>query len=206
MRPLTDALPKPLLMAGRRRLIEHLILRLVSAGFVDIVINHAHLGHRFLELLGDGQRYGACLHYSPEETALETAGGIVQALPLLAEEFLVVNGDIWTDFPFAHLDGRPHTPAHLVLVPNPPHHPAGDFTLTEGRVDARPGLTFAGIGRYAKSLFEGLEPGRRPLAPLLRAAMDRGEVSGELYLGGWVDVGTPERLRNLDAELLKETP
>ncbi len=206
MRPLTDTTPKPLLAVGGRPLIAWHLRALAAAGFEEVVINHAWLGERIVAALGDGERFGLRIRYSPEPPgALETAGGIVNALPLLGEApFLVVNGDIWTDFPFSRLTGELHGHlAHLVLVDNPPQHPEGDFHLANGQVQAEgtPRLTFSGIGVYDPALFADLPPGRRPLAPVLRAAMAAGRVAGEHYTGRWVDVGTPERLAQLDAQL-----
>ncbi|CAL1240590.1 N-acetylmuramate alpha-1-phosphate uridylyltransferase MurU [Candidatus Methylocalor cossyra] len=201
LRPLTDHTPKPLLPAGGRPLIEHLLVALATAGFRDIVINTAHLGYQIEERLGAGERFGVRIRYSREGTALETGGGIHRALPLLGEEpFLVINGDIATDFPFNRLPASPDGLAHLVLVPNPPHHPGGDFALAGGRVlTSGPSRhTFSGIGVYRPELFRGLEDGRFALAPLLRAAMAAGKVSGELYEGFWMDIGTPERLAALE--------
>lgn len=208
MRPLTDETPKPLLVAGGKPLIVWHIEALVRAGMRDLVVNHAHLGHRLVEALGDGSRFGARIAWSPEGEALDTAGGIANALPLLGElPFLVVNGDVACDYDFARLtpraaalraDGRR---AHLVLVPNPPHHPRGDFALHDGKVSTggETKLTFSGIGIYDPSLFTGIARGTKaPLAPLLRAAMGEGAVSGELHTGRWMDVGTPERLAELD--------
>jgi len=186
-------------------LIEHLIEALAAAGFRELVINHAHLGAQIEGALGDGARYGVRIAWSREpEGALETGGGIFQALPLLdSEYFLVVNGDIWTDYPFVRLAHHPQALAHLVLVDNPAHHPEGDFGFTDGRVQVAGGLrlTFSGIGVYHRDLFRGCQPGRFPLAPLLRAAMERGDVSGEYYTGRWHDIGTRERLAELDREL-----
>jgi MurNAc alpha-1-phosphate uridylyltransferase len=205
MRPLTDATPKPLLAAGGKPLIAHLIGRLVLAGYRGIVINHSHLGEQIEDVLGDGHRYGARIVYSREpEERLETGGGIFRALPLIeSDPFLVVNGDVWTDFPFERLPRTLAGLAHLVLVNNPTHHPAGDFVLAGERVamEGGPRLTFSGIGLYARALFADCRPGRFPLAPILRAAMARGLVSGEHYRGRWLDVGTPERLASLDREL-----
>ncbi|MEZ5446800.1 MAG: nucleotidyltransferase family protein [Gammaproteobacteria bacterium] len=198
MRPLTDATPKPLLEVGGRALIEYHVEALVAAGFRELVINHARLGHLIEARIGDGRRYGAAIRYSPEgETPLETGGGINKALNLLGTgAFVVVNADIWTDFDFATLRGRRPDAAHLVLVPNPPHHPAGDFGLLDGRVrnDLPVRYTYAGIGVYHSDLFKDSTPGAFPLAPLIRAAAGRGEVTGELYSGTWIDVGTPQRL------------
>lgn len=206
MRPLTDTIPKPLLPLAGRPLIEYHLRALAAAGVREVVINHAHLGHRLEDALGDGSRWGLAIAWSPEGEALETGGGIFRALPLLGEApFIVVNGDVWTDFDFSGLPAEPAGLAHLVLVDNPAHHPAGDFTLTDGRVreGGGPQLTFSGIGVYQPALFAGCAPGRFPLGPLLRAAMARDEVSGEHYRGRWVDVGTPERLAALEAELLR---
>lgn len=205
MRPLTDATPKPLLPVGGKPLIAHLIGRLVQAGYGGIVINHSHLGQQIEDALQDGRRYGARIVYSREpQERLETGGGIFRALPMIeTDPFLVVNGDIWTDFPFERLPRVLSGLAHLVLVDNPAHHPAGDFVLAHGRVatEGAPRLTFSGIGVYARALFADCRPGRFPLAPILRTAMARGLVSGEHYRGRWLDVGTPERLTDLDRHL-----
>ena len=202
MRPLTDAIPKPLLRAGGRALIEYHLDNLVRAGITDIVINHAHLGAQIEIALGDGARYGAHIWYSPEpDGALETGGGIHQALPLLGDgPFLVVNGDIWTDFDYATLPHDFTGLAYLVLIDNPDHHAQGDFRLHDGCVTEGEGprLTFSGIGLYRAALFAGCVPGKFPLAPLLRAAMARGEVHGTHYRGRWWDIGTPQRLAALD--------
>lgn len=201
MRPLTDHTPKPLLPAGGRPLIEHTLAALVRAGYTEIIVNTAHLGEQIQRHLGDGENFGARISYSPEGEALETGGGIRQALPLLgAGPFLVVNGDIATDFPFGRLRERPEGLAHLVLVPNPPHHAAGDFGLAGEQVlaTAAERYTFSGIGVYRPELFAERPPGRFPLAPLLRAAMAEGRVSGELYRGLWMDIGTVERLAAYD--------
>ena len=206
MRPLTDTTPKPLLPLAGRPLIEYHLRALAAAGVREVVVNHAHLGHRLEDALGDGSRWGLTIAWSPEGEALETGGGIHRALPLLGEApFIVVNGDIWTDYDFSGLPAEPAGLAHLVLVDNPAHHPAGDFVLDRGRVREGDGprLTFSGIGVYRPALFAGCAPGRFPLGPLLRAAMARDEVSGEHHRGRWVDVGTPERLAALEAELLR---
>lgn len=205
MRPLTDHTPKPLLKAGGRCLIGYHLNALARAGFTDIVVNHAHLGGQIEQMLGDGSGYQVRIAYSPEgDKALETGGGIFRALPLLGDgPFLVVNGDVWTDYPFAQLPREPQGLAHLVLVENPSHHPQGDFALTGSRVvgsgPAR--LTFSGIGVYRPELFAGCKPGAFPLAPLLRRAMEAGQVTGEHYRGRWLDIGTPQRLEELDREL-----
>lgn len=210
MRPLTDRLPKPMLPVGGKPLIVWHLERLAAAGIRDIVINHAWLGHEIERALGDGAAHGVRIRYSAEAAALETAGGIAQALPLLGDDpFLVINGDIWCDWnPAAAQDAaRLVTPggAWLLLVDNPAHHPAGDFVLTaDGRVLARgePRLTFAGVGVYHPSLFADVPRGEAaPLAPLLRQAMDQDQVSGARHGGRWTDVGTPQRLADLDAEL-----
>lgn len=201
MRPLTDHTPKPLLIAGGAPLIVHHLRNLVAAGICDIVINHGHLGEQIVAALGDGSRYGARISYSPEAPVLETGGGIFRALPLLGSDpFVVVNGDVWTDFPLQRLLNVPVQVAHLVLVNNPEHHPRGDFALigNEVRESGESRLTFAGIGVYRAELFEGCQPGAFPLAPLLRAAMARNSVTGEHYQGAWFDIGTPQRLSTLD--------
>lgn len=205
MRPLTDHTPKPLLRVAGRTLIEYHMAALAAAGFDEIVINHAHLGTQIERALGDGSRYGVRISYSAEGEALETGGGILRALPLLGPSpFLVVNGDVWTDFPYERLRREPAGLAHLVLVDNPPHHPQGDFALVDGLVQPQGErlLTFSGLGIYRPQLFAGCEPGRFPLAPLLRRAMAGGEVSGEYYKGRWLDVGTPQRLAELEQMLL----
>lgn len=198
MRPLTDATPKPLLRIGGQTLIERHIHALSRAGVTELVVNHAHLGEQIEKALGDGGAYGVRIVYSPEpEGALETGGGIFNALPLLGEDpFLVVNADIWTDFSFEHLLTGPAGLAHLVMVDNPPHHPEGDFSLSEGLLSQRGPrmLTFSGIGVYRPELFRDCRPGAFPLAPLLREAMDAVKVGGEHFTGNWFDIGTPERL------------
>ena len=206
MRPLTDRVPKPLLAVGGKPLIQYHIERLAAAGVRAIVINHAHLGEQIEAALGDGAQLGVTLHYSPEGEgrALETGGGIFKALPLLGPDpFLVVNADIWTDCPFADLDLPDGYLAHLVLVANPPQHPAGDFALDGDRVrrDGEPRYTFSGIGLYRPELFAGCAPGAFPLAPLLRRAMDQGQAGGRLYRGDWFDIGTPQRLDELNRRL-----
>ncbi len=214
MRPLTDRTPKPLLEAGGKPLIVWHIERLARAGITDLVINHAHLGMQIETALGDGGRYGVRIAYSDEGTALETAGGIAYALPLLGDEpFAVINSDIFCDYDFARLVERAaelqssSDVAHLVLVDNPPHHQKGDFALSENRVCALfpftypppVFLTFSGIGVYKPSLFSRIARGSAaPLAPLLRAQINIGRVSGEHHRGIWMDVGTPERLAELD--------
>lgn len=215
MRPLTDDCPKPLLEAGGRSLIEWHLLRLEAAGIREVVINHAWLGQRIEAALGNGSRYGLSIRYSPETHALETAGGIAQALPLLGDApFLVVNGDIWTDFDLgrawtlaARLDALDWH-ACCVLVDNPAHNPEGDFGLGCGRLVAEtsdaaaPRLTFAGIGIYRPELFESVTAGDTArLAPLLRTASHAGRAGAERHGGHWTDVGTPQRLAELNLRL-----
>lgn len=204
MRPLTDQTPKPLLSVGGRPLIVHLIEALVRAKFTELVINHSYRGAELERAVGTGSNYGARIRYSAEpEGALETGGGIYQALPMLGDTFLVVNGDVWTDYPFARLHRAPSGLAHLVMVDNPVHRPQGDFALVGGMIceHGEPRLTFAGIGVYRAGLFAGCAPGRFPLVRLLRRGIHEGQISGEHYRGQWIDVGTPERLRALDALL-----
>lgn len=210
MRPLTDTCPKPLLQAGGKPLIAWHLEALAAAGFREVVINHAHLGALLERALGDGARWGLRIAWSPENPALETAGGIAHALPLLGSEpFLVINGDVFCDFPLARAltiaaqMQAARLLAWCVLVPNPPHHPDGDFALTDGLLDAgRRSLTFSGIGVYRPELFAGLDPDAPArLAPLLREAAARGRVGAELHDGRWIDVGTPERLAAVDAQL-----
>ena len=212
MRPLTDHTPKPLLAVGGKPLVVWHIERLRTAGLHELVINHAHLGHRLEEALGDGAALGVRIAWSPETRALETAGGIRHALPLLGDApFVVVNGDVFCDTDFAALRSaaeglRADGPlAHLLLVDNPAHHPDGDFHLAaDGLIhtDGQPRLTFSGLGAYHPALFNGL-PDDTPakLAPLLRAAMSAGTVTGRHHRGRWIDVGTPQRLAELDGEL-----
>lgn len=208
MRPLTDHRPKPLLQAGGKSLIRYQIERLAAAGIRDLVINHAHLGEQIEAALGDGSHLGVRIRYSPEDPALETGGGIFKALPLLGPDpFLVVNGDVWTDCPLTGLALKGDDLAHLVLVDNPAHNPQGDFALIDGhvRAEGEPRYTFSGIGLYHPSLFDDCTPGAFPLAPLLRRAMRSGHVGGRHFAGRWQDIGTPERLAELD-QLLRTRP
>lgn len=202
LRPLTLHTPKPLVPAGGVPLIEYHIRALAAAGFRELVINHAWLGQQIEDHLGDGERFGVRIAYSAEGEPLETGGGIHRALPLLgAAPFLLVNGDIWTDYDFAGLRRAPQGLAHLVLVDNPAHHPEGDFRLQDGRVAARgaqPGLTYSGIAVLDPALFAGCRAGAFKLAPLLLDAMRLGQVSGEHFRGCWVDVGTHERLAEVE--------
>jgi MurNAc alpha-1-phosphate uridylyltransferase len=217
MRPLTDHTPKPLLQAGGKSLIVWHIERLVNAGINDLVINHAHLGTQIELVLGSGSQFGAHIQYSAEGTALETAGGIVYALHLLGNEpFAVINGDIYCDYDFSLLPAlaaqlnSSNDNAHLVMVDNPAQHPKGDFVLYRTRVvpesqipnPESSHLTFSGIGLYQPSLFANILRGSKaPLAPLLREQITAGKVSGEHHQGVWVDVGTPQRLEQLDQQL-----
>ena len=209
-RPLTDHTPKPLLEIGGIPLIVWHIERLAHDGFQDIVINIAHLGYQIPEALGDGSEWGVKISYSDEqeEGALESAGGIIKALPLLGDEtFLVVNGDIWCEYDFEKDKILPHSIlAHLILVPNPDHNPKGDFSL-QGTVVHDGGVkkyTFSGIGYYSPKLFDSLTYGKRALAPILIEAMREGRVTGELFEGEWRDIGTPERLSELNIHLFSE--
>ena len=206
MRPLTDHIPKPLLNAGGKPLIHHHLEALSQAGFQQVVVNHSYLGRMIEASLGDGNRWGLSIRYSPEPgAALETGGGIHNALPMLGEKpFLVVNADIWTDFDYAGIDIPCSSLAHLVLVDNPPHHPEGDFSLAGERVceSGEIRLTFSGIGIYRRELFAGCSRGPFALGPLLKSAMVKGDVSGEYFYGIWVDAGTPERLKALDEVLV----
>lgn len=221
MRPLTDALPKPLLCVGNKPLIEYHLDNLARAGFVDIVINHAHLGQMIETALGNGERYGINICYSHESIALETAGGIVKALPLLKSKvgnepgeqpFLIINADIYCEIDFSTLlpilqqmkASLDRDSAHLVLVSNPEHHPDGDFVLDFGRLalTGKEKLTFSGIGVYKPAFFRGVESGLvAKLAPMLCQEIAAGKVGGEHYKGVWADVGTPECLRILDVQL-----
>jgi len=207
MRPLTDREPKPLLRVGGKRLIEYHLERLAAGGFREVVVNTAWLGELIEKTLGDGARYGLKIAYSHERPeALETGGGIFNALPLLgAAPFLLVNGDVWTDIDFGALRRDPPAGslAHLVLVPNPPQHARGDFLLEQGLIAEGEGIrhTYSGVGIYGAEFFAGCEPGKYPLLPLLRRAIAQRALSGELHAGRWFDVGTVERLAVLDAEL-----
>ena len=204
LRPLTLHTPKPLIRAGGVPLIEYHLRALAAAGFTEIVINHAWLGQQIEDHLGDGSRFGVTIQYSAEGEPLETGGGIFKALPLLGDNpFAVVNGDIWTDYDFAGLRQPLTGLAHLVLVDNPAHHPSGDFYLQGAQVlDAVPGvdaLTYSGIAVLSPALFKGAAPCAFKLAPLLRTAMADGQVTGELLQGHWVDVGTHERLAEVES-------
>jgi MurNAc alpha-1-phosphate uridylyltransferase len=206
LRPLTLHTPKPLLRAAGVPLIEYHVRALARGGFSELLINHAWLGQQIEDYLGDGSRFGLCIRYSAEAEPLETGGGIFNALPLLGDApFLVVNGDIFTDYDFASLRRAMDTQAHLVLVDNPDHHPQGDFRLCNGHVlDAIAGndcLTYSGIAVLRATLFEGCQTGSFKLAPLLRRAMLAGAVSGERFQGRWIDVGTLDRLAQVECVL-----
>jgi MurNAc alpha-1-phosphate uridylyltransferase len=206
LRPLTDTVPKPLLCVQGKPLIEYHIGKLAAAGFREIIINHAWLGEQIEQALGDGSRFGLPIRYSAEGEALETLGGIVKALPLLGTEpFFLVSADVWTAYPFAIRTLPERSLAHLVLVDNPGHNTQGDFGFASGSVwpeasdpRAERALTYSGIGYFSPALFAGVAPGKARLAPLLRQAMQRGEISGEYFSGLWCDVGTPERLAELN--------
>ena len=213
MRPLTHDTPKPLLKVSGVPLLEHHLLNLRDAGVSDVVVNASYLGDQIADFCGDGRRWGLRIRVSRESAPLETAGGIIEALPVLGElPFLVVNGDVYCDYPLKRLIDRPieSGQGHLVLVNNPAHHPEGDFRLVDGRVlqpedtvtlDGRSKntLTFSGIALYAADFFAGYERGKRALKPLLDEAIQQGGLSGEAFGGVWSDVGTPERLAALNA-------
>ncbi len=203
MRPLTATLPKPMLLVHGKPLLQHHVEALARAGFTDLVINHARFGEQIEAWFADGANYGVSIRYSTEgDSPLGTGGGIMRALPLLGDDpFLVVNGDIWTDFPLQTLKTRGAAQAHLVLVPNPAHHREGDFALRDGEASdsGEPRYTFSGIGVYHPDLFHPMGEPVFPLAPLLRRAMEQRQVTGELYNGRWSDIGTPARLAELEA-------
>lgn len=205
MRPLTDSTPKPLLKVGGKMLIEYHLEKLKAAGVNDVVINHAWLGEKIEQALADGSSYGLNITYSAEGEALETAGGIIRALPLLGSDpFIVINGDIFCELDFSTLTKPIQGLAHLVLVDNPEHNPDGDFVLSEsGEVSQQGGskLTFSGMGIYHPDLFKNKVNGKQALAPVLREAMDAHAVTGSYYPGMWHDIGTPERLTELDLYL-----
>jgi MurNAc alpha-1-phosphate uridylyltransferase len=210
MRPLTDHTPKPLLKVGGKPLIVWHLERLAKAGFKEVVINHAHLGEQIEQVLGDGGQWGVHIQFSHEKVALETAGGIANALPLLGSEpFLVVNGDTFTEVDFGVLKHamRPNNHAHLVLVNNPPQHPNGDFAIEAGMLKNKGEqmLTFSGVGVYHPDLFVSVVRGEpAKLAPLLRDSIAKDQATAEHYQGLWHDIGTPERLNSLDVELLSK--
>ncbi len=205
MRPLTDHTPKPLLKVGGKALIEYHLLALQKGGFKDIVINISHLSEQIRTTVGDGSDYGLIVHYSDEgNQALETGGGIFNALPILGSDpFLVINADIWCDYPLSSRVLAERDLAHLVLINNPEHNSKGDFSLQDGRLRSigSPKLTFSGIGYYRPGLFDKCTGGKFKLAPLLFRVASQNQASGEHYHGRWSDVGTPQRLRSLDAKL-----
>ncbi|MBA3696112.1 MAG: nucleotidyltransferase family protein [Methylotenera sp.] len=209
MRPLTDFTPKPLLKVGGKPLIIWHLERLAIAGFKEIVINHAHLGQQIEQTLGNGEHWGVSIQYSSEKVALETAGGIANALHLLGEEaFLVVNGDIFTEMDFATLKLQTPNLAHLVMVNNPLQHPQGDFAYSNSKgrlqLEGASKMTFSGVGIYHPDLFADVVPGQSAkLAPLLKSAILNERLTAEHYEGEWRDIGTPERLQALNKELLK---
>ncbi len=199
LRPLTDRLPKPLIEVGGTALIIRHLEALAQAGIDDVVINLAWLGEKIRQALGDGAAFGVSIRYSEEPPgALETAGGIIRALPLLGEQpFVMISGDVLCDFPLQRLRDHPLSGlGHLIMVDSPAHHPGGDFSIDgEGRLKSGGGLTFSGLAVLDPALFNGLAPGRRALRPVFEAALSRGSLTGEHYRGQWSDVGTPERLR-----------
>ncbi len=200
MRPLTNHTPKPLLKVGGKPLIVWHIERLKSAGFINIVINVAYLGQQIIDYLGDGSRYGVHISFSDEqnEGALETAGGIIKALPLLSDTFLVVNGDVWTDFSFdSSFTLTQNSLAHLVLIANPEHNLQGDFCL-DGTQEK---YTFSGIGYYSKKMFKDVNYGKQSLAPLLFKAIAKNMLTTEYFSGVWHDIGTPERLESVNQQM-----
>lgn len=202
MRPLTDTTPKPLLTVGGKPLIVHHLEKLVRAGVREVVVNTSQLAEQFPAALDDGSRWGLHIRYSYEgPEPLETGGGMLRALPLLGEDpFIAVNGDIWTDFDFSTLPQNPQGLAHLVMVDNPTQHPGGDFVLRDGLLhdEPTPRLTFAGIGVYRPELLAEHALGKFSVVPILRAAMRAGRVSGAHHRGAWFDIGTPQRLAELD--------
>lgn len=205
MRPLTDTTPKPLLPVAEKPLIVHHLQALAAAGFHHIVINHAWLGELIEQALGDGSRWNLGIRYSAESEALETGGGIFKALPLLSDPFIVINGDVFAEVDFSSLSMEENDLAHLLMVENPSHNPGGDFQLADGRVSEAGDhkLTYSGIGLYRKALFDDCRSGKFPLAPLLRKAMQQYRVGGQLLEGEWIDVGTPQRLQQLEQLLRK---
>jgi len=206
LRPHTDITPKPLIQVGKHRLIEYHIINLAKAGITDIIINISWLADQIRETLGDGSNYALNITYSDEgEEALETAGGIIHAMPHLGDgPFIVINGDIWCDYDLTGLMSRcSEHEAHLVLVNNPEHNATGDFALEHGLIKntGEKRLTFSGIGLYTADFFAETEPGKKPLAPILRKKAEHDKVSGEFYGGQWVDIGTIERLAQLRSYL-----
>lgn len=208
MQPLTLTTPKPLLKAGPKRIIEYTLEALARAGIKEIIINHAYLGEQIPAYLGDGRNYSVNISYSPEPNGpYETAGGIINALPLLGDEpFLLVNGDIWTDYPFDNLVGQSFEDklCHLVLVNNPSHNPSGDFSLISDKLSEAGSdkYTYSGIAIYHPDLFAEHAVKKMALKPLILEAIQQGKATGEHYKGQWSDIGTIERLQQLDQALL----
>ena len=203
MMPLTQNMPKPMLKVAEKPLIEHHINNLKAAGITDIVINLAWQGDKIKDCFKDGSQFGVNILYSQEvEGGLETAGGIIEALPLLGDSFIVINGDVYTDYDVSALMQLHLQPgeAHIVLIENPPHNPDGDFALSHLSAESQK-YTFSGIGRYQADFFKGLTQGIRPLGPILREKLNEHLVSTELYIGQWDDIGTPERLNQLNTRL-----
>jgi MurNAc alpha-1-phosphate uridylyltransferase len=210
LRPLTDTLPKPLLQVGQHALIEWHLLRLHAAGIRKVVINLYWLGETLIQTLGDGSRYGLEIHYSPEATLLNTGGGLANALPLLGESpFLLVNGDVWSDYPFDQLTLSEQADAHLILVPNPPQHPKGDFALSGNRLQTiqadLPSYTYSGIALFHPRAFAGVSVTPFPLVDLIRSLIEQNRCEASLYQGVWSDIGTPERLQQLRDQWQEET-
>ncbi len=210
LRPITDTVPKPLVPIAGKPLIGYALRALANAGIREVVINLSWLGDRIQAALGDGRDYGVAIRYSEEgPVALETGGGIFKALPLLGpESFLVVNGDVWTDIDLGDIRLADGADACIVLVPNPTHHPRGDFALDGDLVVQREvgRFTYSGVGIYRPEFFSGCTPGRFPLAPLLNRAIAAGRLRGRVHQGEWSDVGSPERLAQLDLEVRSRTP
>lgn len=208
MRPLTDLNPKPMLMVAEKPLIQYHLEKLARSGYQRVIINHAWLGEKICEFVGDGSRYGVQVSYSAESPALETAGGIVKAMPMLLADnpsmiFTVVNGDVFCDFDFVNLPTSLGTNlAHLVMVNNPAHHPGGDFAISNGQLtdDGEEKMTFSGIAVYHSSFFAGLDAKVQPLRPMFDQSITNNQLAGQKHAGVWCDVGTPERL-----QLLNET-
>ncbi len=204
MRPLTDSTAKPLLRAGGQRLIDYHLHALARAGIETVVINTCWQTEQIVEQLGSGARYGLDIVYSHESVALETAGGIVNAIHLLGEQpFLLISSDVWGEFHFDKLTLEPSAQGHLLLVDNPPHHPAGDFSLRGNRVtiDDAPRLTYSGVGLFQPSVFRKLAPGFRPIREVLSDLIDKRLLTGSTHTGHWFDIGTPERLTQLNGFL-----
>lgn len=208
MAPLTDTCPKPLIPLCGKPLIVHHLEKLAAAGFREVVINHAWLGEQIEQALGDGSRWNLTIRYSPETEALETGGGVFQALPLLGDEpFLLINGDVWTNWDYSEANTillKNGDVGHLWLIDNPAHNPNGDFCLQDGKVQDEKVLTFSGISLLSPALWKGYSNGAYSIAPMLRAAMVQQQIVGSRLNADWVDVGTPQRLSDLESQLLGE--